>query len=224
MLCADRGTQPHKSARYKEELRRKNRQFALYSSACVLFVISFTYLSVPLYRIFCAKTGIGGKGEGKAVDQGKYEIRAKPVSGKRVLTVKFNADTSNTMPWKFRPEQHEIKVLPGEAALAFFKAENQSNEDIIGVASYNIQPDGASLYFNKIQCFCFEEQMLRAREQVDMPVFFFIDPDFLNDRGLDQVDTITLSYTFFKSGDSDAPASAGMHLPIIPSRDKRGEK
>jgi hypothetical protein len=115
-------------------LRRKNRQFALYSSACILFVISFTYLSVPLYRIFCAKTGIGGKGEGKAVDQGKYETRAKPVSGKRVLTVKFNADTSNTMPWKFRPEQHEIKVLPGEAALAFFKAENKSNDDIIGVA------------------------------------------------------------------------------------------
>ena len=207
-----------KSARYQEEMRKKNRQLALYMGGLTLFTISFTYLSVPLYRIFCAKTGFAGTV--KPQDQVRYEEKAKPVSGRRVLTVKFNADTSITMPWKFLPDQHEVKVLPGEAALAFFTAENKTNEPIIGVASYNIQPEGAALYFNKIQCFCFEEQMLKAREKVDMPVFFFIDPDFLADKGMDQVDTITLSYTFFKAGDADAPEVAGLHVPVLPARQK----
>jgi cytochrome c oxidase assembly protein subunit 11 len=199
-------------------MRKKNRQLALYMGGLTLFTISFTYLSVPLYRIFCAKTGFAGTV--KPQDQVRYEEKAKPVSGRRVLTVKFNADTSITMPWKFLPDQHEVKVLPGEAALAFFTAENKTNEPIIGVASYNIQPEGAALYFNKIQCFCFEEQMLKAREKVDMPVFFFIDPDFLADKGMDQVDTITLSYTFFKAGDADAPEVAGLHVPVLPARQK----
>jgi cytochrome c oxidase assembly protein subunit 11 len=200
-------------------MRKKNRQLALYMGGLTLFTISFTYLSVPLYRIFCAKTGFAGTV--KPQDQVEYEAKAKPVSGKRVLTVKFNADCSITMQWKFLPDQHEIKVLPGEAALAFFTAENKTTEDIIGVASYNIQPDGAAVYFNKIQCFCFEEQMLKAREKIDMPVFFFIDPDFLDDKSMDQVDTITLSYTFFKAGDSDAPEVAGMHMPLLPAREKK---
>ena len=101
------------------------------------------------------------------------------------------------MPWKFTPQQREVRVLPGETALAFFTATNKSEEDIIGVATYSVTPAQVAPYFSKIQCFCFEEQRLNAGEMVDMPVFFFIDPDFCNDPAMNRIDTITLSYTFF---------------------------
>ena len=87
--------------------------------------------------------------------------------------------------------------MPGETALAFYKATNKSAEDIIGVATYSVTPAQVAPYFSKIQCFCFEEQRLNAGETVDMPVFFFIDPDFVNDPTMTKIDTITLSYTFF---------------------------
>ncbi|KAL8820861.1 MAG: hypothetical protein Q9223_001017 [Gallowayella weberi] len=103
------------------------------------------------------------------------------------------------MPWKFTPQQREVRVLPGETALAFFTATNKSDEDIIGVATYSVTPGQVAPYFSKIQCFCFEEQRLNAGETVDMPVFFFIDPDFVNDPTMNKIDTITLSYTFFKA-------------------------
>lgn len=105
------------------------------------------------------------------------------------------------MPWKFIPQQREVRVLPGETALAFYTATNKSDEDIIGVATYSVTPAQVAPYFSKIQCFCFEEQRLNAGETVDMPVFFFIDPDFVNDPTMTRIDTITLSYTFFSTLD-----------------------
>ena len=129
---------------------------AWYMGGLTLFTISFTYASVPLYRIFCQKTGFAGTVK---KDDVNYEQRAKPVSGKRVLTIKFNADVADALKWKFLPQQHEIKVVPGVAALAFYTATNKTDEHIIGVASYNVQPEQAGQYFNKIQCFCFEEQV-----------------------------------------------------------------
>ena len=103
------------------------------------------------------------------------------------------------MPWKFTSQQREVRVLPGETALAFYTATNKSDEDIIGVATYSVTPAQVAPYFSKIQCFCFEEQRLNAGETVDMPVFFFIDPDFVNDPTMNKIDTITLSYTFFST-------------------------
>ncbi|KAL8953891.1 MAG: hypothetical protein Q9222_000265 [Ikaeria aurantiellina] len=105
------------------------------------------------------------------------------------------------MPWKFTPQQREVRVLPGETALAFYTATNKSDEDIIGVATYSVTPAQVAPYFSKIQCFCFEEQRLNAGETVDMPVFFFIDPDFVNDPTMTKIDTVTLSYTFFSTFD-----------------------
>lgn len=90
-----------------------------------------------------------------------------------------------------------MRVLPGETALAFYKAKNLSDEDIIGVATYSVTPAQVAPYFSKIQCFCFEEQRLNSGETVDMPVFFYIDPEFLKDPNMKGIDTITLSYTFF---------------------------
>ena len=115
----------------------------------------------------------------------------------RRLRITFNGSVSDIMPWKFTPQQREVRVLPGETALAFFTATNKSEEDIIGVATYSVTPGQVAPYFSKIQCFCFEEQRLNAGETVDMPVFFFIDPDFVNDPTMAKIDTITLSYTFF---------------------------
>jgi len=105
------------------------------------------------------------------------------------------------MPWTFLPEQKEVKVIPGEPALAFYKAKNNSNEAMTGVATYNVTPQKAGAYFNKVQCFCFDEQKLGPGEEVDMPVFFFIDPEILEDPNMKGVDRITLSYTFFKTED-----------------------
>lgn len=118
---------------------------------------------------------------------------------------------SDVLPWKFYPEQREVRVLPGETALAFYKATNKSDKDIVGMATYSVTPGQASPYFSKIQCFCFEEQRLNAGETVDMPVFFFIDPDFVNDPAMRGIDTITLSYTFF-SESRIAPANLGIDI------------
>lgn len=120
----------------------------------------------------------------------------------RVISIKFNADLAASMRWNFKPQQYEIKVAPGETALAFYTATNPTNRPVIGISTYNVIPFEAGQYFNKIQCFCFEEQMLNPNEEVDMPVFFFIDPEFAEDPKMEFVDEITLSYTFFEAKDA----------------------
>lgn len=112
--------------------------------------------------------------------------------------VQFNADVADGMPWKFIPTQREVRVKPGESALAFYTAENRSSTPITGVSTYNVTPMKAAVYFNKIQCFCFEEQRLLPGEQIDMPVFFYIDPEFEIDPKMDGINNLILSYTFFK--------------------------
>lgn len=113
------------------------------------------------------------------------------------IRVTFNSSVSDVLPWKFTPQQREVRVLPGETALAFYTATNNSDQDIIGVATYSVTPAQVAPYFSKIQCFCFEEQRLNAGETVDMPVFFYLDPDLLNDLNMIGIETVTLSYTFF---------------------------
>ena len=111
------------------------------------------------------------------------------------------------MPWKFKPTQSEVKLIPGETALAFYTVTNTSDKAITGVATYNVHPPKAGLYFNKIQCFCFEEQRLQPHEEIDMPVFFFIDPEIVNDPALKNVHSITLSYTFFKTDEEEVTSN-----------------
>ncbi len=122
-----------------------------------------------------------------------------PVTSANRIRVTFNASVSDELPWKFVPQQREVRVLPGETALAFYKAENRGDKDIIGVATYSVTPAQCAPYFSKIQCFCFEEQRLNAGETVDMPVFFYLDPDLLNDLNMKGVETVTLNYTFFST-------------------------
>jgi cytochrome c oxidase assembly protein subunit 11 len=124
----------------------------------------------------------------------------KPVKNGRLITVRFDSTVGDVLPWTFEPVQLDVKVVPGETALSFFRVSNLSPDHAItGVATYNVHPPKAGLYFQKIQCFCFEEQRLLPGETVDMPVFFFIDPEFLEDAQLTHVHNITLSYTFFQT-------------------------
>jgi cytochrome c oxidase assembly protein subunit 11 len=154
-------------------------------------------------------TGFGGA---VGVEQDGDKIAAMEPQEHRVLKIKFNADTGATMKWDFRPIQKEVYLVPGETALAFYTATNPSDNPIIGISTYNVIPYDAGQYFNKIQCFCFEEQRLNPHEQVDMPVFFYIDPEFANDPAMLKVDEITLSYCFFESKDADG-LTPGMMMP-----------
>lgn len=147
----------------------------------------------------CQQTGWGGQPIKASVHSSAEDpsARLQPVTSSRRLRVTFNGSVSDVLPWKFTPQQREVRVLPGETALAFYTATNKSDDDIIGVATYSVTPGQVAPYFSKIQCFCFEEQRLNAGETVDMPVFFFIDPDFVKDPAMKGIDTVTLSYTFF---------------------------
>jgi len=138
----------------------------------------------------------GGSGSSSDEDQASRLI---PVKDARRIRVTFNASVSDVLPWKFVPQQREVRVLPGETALAFYKATNNSDTDIIGVATYSVTPAQVAPYFSKIQCFCFEEQRLNAGETVDMPVFFYLDPDLLDDLNMRGINEVTLNYTFFST-------------------------
>merc|ERR1719416_122708 len=127
----------------------------------------------------------------------------RPCRDGKLITVRFDSTVGDVLPWSFVPAQLDVKVVPGETALSFFTATNKSDQAITGVATYNVHPPKMGLYFSKIQCFCFEEQRLLPGETVDMPVFFFIDPDFMDDPYMDRVNSITLSYTFFKTDEDD---------------------
>lgn len=176
----------------------------------------------------CQQTGWGGQPIKASIHSSAEDpsARLQPVTSSRRLRITFNGSVSDVMPWKFIPQQREVRVLPGETALAFYTAKNKSDEDIIGVATYSVTPAQVAPYFSKIQCFCFEEQRLNAGETVDMPVFFFIDPDFVNDPTMTKIDTITLSYTFFSMQrvlPSLAQLRVALLIPAIEAKyDKNG--
>ena len=172
--------------------KRKLTTFLLLGGlACTMVGLAFA--SVPLYRLFCQVTGYGGTTQVAAA--------APAMIGERVITIRFNSDVSRDLPWRFKPEQREIEVRVGEVALAFFAAENLSARPILGTATFNVTPLKAGLYFTKVDCFCFEEQVLQPGERAQLPVSFFVDPEISGDRNLDDVTTITLSYMFFDRGE-----------------------
>lgn len=192
------------------DMQRRNRNILTWALAVVIGTLGLSYASVPLYRIFCQVTGFGGTvrkvsirelhetDEGETYPEISDENRIVP---DRPLKIRFNADVSARVPWRFTPLQSEIVILPGETALAFYLAENRCDEPITGIATYNIAPAKAAIYFNKVQCFCFDEQRLKPNEELDMPVFFYIDPEFADDPNMTDVSDITLSYTFFRAED-----------------------
>uniref|UniRef100_A0A8C0NAI8 Cytochrome c oxidase assembly protein COX11, mitochondrial n=2 Tax=Canis lupus familiaris TaxID=9615 RepID=A0A8C0NAI8_CANLF len=162
----------------EEDWRRRNKTVLTYVAAAAVGMLGASYAAVPLYRLYCQTTGLGGSAvAGHASDQIENMVPVKD----RIIKVTFNADVHASLQWNFRPQQTEIYVVPGETALAFYKAKNPTDKPVIGISTYNVVPFEAGQYFNKIQCFCFEEQRLNPQEEVDMPVFFYIDPEFAED-------------------------------------------
>jgi len=178
---------------------RRNRLTVAGLAAILIVMTGLVAASVPLYRWFCQATGYGGTTA--VADQAP----APAAIVDRAIVVRFNGDVNSRLPWRFGPVQREVTVKLGEQHLAFFEARNLGDRPITGTATYNVTPAKAGSYFTKIDCFCFTEQRLAPGERVDMPVSFFVDPALADDSGLDDVTTITLSYTFFPV-DADADA------------------
>ena len=171
-------------------LARRNGRTAALAALLVAAMVGLAFASVPLYRIFCQVTGFDGT-----------TMRAKgdapgAVAGKQV-DIRFDANTSPNLPWRFAPEKHVQRVRIGERYMAFFTAKNLSDGPITGTAAFNVTPVWAGKYFNKIACFCFNQQTLKADEEVRMPVVFFVDPKIVDDPDAKDVSEITLSYTFY---------------------------
>jgi cytochrome c oxidase assembly protein subunit 11 len=164
----------------------------------VVGMLGLTAAAVPLYRLFCQVTGYGGTTQ---------RAETAPTEGlDRAITVRFNADVDPALPWSFQPKQRQIEVRVGEQSLAYYRARNRSDHPVVGQAVYNVTPFKAGPYFDKIACFCFDEQVLGPGEEVDMPVSFYVDPEILNDPNTRNLRTITLSYTFFLIEDeTEAP-------------------
>lgn len=149
---------------------------------------ALAWASVPLYDLFCRVTGFGGTP--LVADAGSDTILDQ------TIVVRFDASLARDMPWTFRPVQRTMTLRLGEMGLAFYEAHNPTDAPIAGAASFNVAPHAAGGYFTKIDCFCFEEQLLQPGETAQMPVTFFVDPAILDDEDGKHVPTITLSYTF----------------------------
>ncbi|MEM6943475.1 MAG: cytochrome c oxidase assembly protein [Pseudomonadota bacterium] len=153
-------------------------------------MLGMAYAAVPLYDLFCRVTGFGGTTQ--VADTSNVEMLDETV------TIRFDASKARGMPWQFKPLQDEITVRIGETGLAFYEAHNPTDRPVAGSATYNVTPYSVGGYFVKIDCFCFQRQVLEPGQRVQMPVTFYVDPDIVDDRETERVHTITLSYTFYE--------------------------
>jgi len=169
----------------------KNARLARRLVAVVVGMAGLAYASSPLYDLFCRTTGFGGtpvvaqEGERPVLD--------------RTVVVRFDSNVEPNLPWRFEPLEREVKVRVGEERLVHYRVTNVSQRPIVGTSAYNVTPEPAGPWFNKLQCFCFTEQLLKPGQSLDLPVVFFVDPEMDKDRRYDNVRTITLSYTFFEA-------------------------
>ena len=161
-----------------------------------LGMVGMGYAAVPLYDLFCRVTGYGGTTQIVQYDPDQVLDRT--------VRVRFDASRSRDFPWEFEPLQRDMTVRVGETALAFYRVTNPTDEPVTGIATYNVTPFKMGPYFAKLECFCFTEQTLGPGESMEMPVVFFIDPLMDEERRMDDVQTVTLSYTFFEASDSRA--------------------
>ncbi len=168
---------------------QKKINYALTLSCFALGMLILSYAAVPLYKLFCQVTGYGGTP--KVSDYNNKTLISEKID------IRFDSSIEKNSIVFFEPEQTKIKVRIGENNLAFFKAINNSNKNITTMSVFNVTPLQAGKYFNKIECFCFEEQVLSAKEEVSMPVSFFIDPSIKDDKFINNLNEITLSYTMY---------------------------
>jgi cytochrome c oxidase assembly protein subunit 11 len=192
----------------KGELARRNRRVALAAFATVGGMVGLSFAAVPLYAVFCQVTGYNG-----TVQTGGP---AAPGAVEREVTVRFAANTHPSLPWKFEAMQGAMPVHLGQSGLAFYRAANEADRPVEGVATYNVTPEVVGKYFHKTACFCFDAQTLQPGQSVEMPVTFWVDPAMAQDPSTRDIRTITLNYTFFRTladaERSGALASAGPHV------------
>lgn len=187
---------------------RRNRTIALTCLGVVALMVGAAFAAVPLYDLFCRVTGFAGTPMINAAVPGSADART--------IRVEFVANVNGDLPWTFRPAQRSVTLHGAEEAVAFYLARNDSTRAVTGISTYNVTPEKAAPYFNKVACFCFTEQTLAPGQQVEMPVAFWVDPRLFDDPATRDVRVVTLSYTFFRTladaEKSGALATAGPHV------------
>jgi len=168
---------------------RRHRATALWCAALVAAMVGAAYASVPLYRLFCQVTGFDGTP--RIASAPSMQVLDKTVD------IRFDANVAPGLAWRFEPVNTTLQVKIGENVLAFYRASNLSDRPLRGMATYNVLPEQAAPFFNKLECFCFKEQLLEPGQSVEMPVSFFVDPQMVGDKDAGGVTHITLSYTFY---------------------------
>lgn len=172
--------------------RKRNRLAGYIVGGVVLGMLVLSFASVPLYRLYCQVTGFGGRAVASEA------AAAMPILDREVV-VRFNTDVDSSLPWAFKPDQGPVKVPLGKEVLVSFTATNSSSEPVAGTALFNVSPPTAGAYFHKTQCFCFDYQVIPPGQSVHFPVVFYVDPKMAGDRELDDLKSMTLSYTFYKA-------------------------
>ncbi len=188
------------NARMNQDKGKANRTIAV---ACVAFfagMVGMAYAAVPLYQVFCQVTGYGGTTQ--RVEQASDRILD------REITVRFDANTAGGLPWEFQPVQREVTIPIGKTVMVKYAARNLFDKTAGARATFNVTPQFAGAYFNKMECFCFTDTELKPGETMDMPVVFFVDPDIVDAPEMKNLTAITLSYTFFPIDDA-TPVAAG---------------
>ncbi len=179
---------------------KKLRRDVIVAGACGVFVaamVGAAYAAVPFYNWFCRTTGFAGTPQ-------IAETAPDHVLG-RTLIIRFDSNVAAGLPWKFTPEQNEIKLRIGEVATVHYKVINMAAREITAQASYNVSPPQVGAYFDKINCFCFTQQTMKPGETREMTVVFYVDPKIVKDSDQDDLNTITLSYTFYRLPEHTAP-------------------
>jgi cytochrome c oxidase assembly protein subunit 11 len=174
-------------------LARKNGRVAALAALLVVAMVGLAFAAVPLYRIFCQVTGLGGTTM-RATETAAAMV--KPVAGKSV-SVRFDANISRDLQWEFKPTETQRTVPIGARNISIYTARNTARRPLTGTATFNVTPVQAGQYFSKVQCFCFQEQTLQPGQEVQMPVVFYVDPKILDDPSARDITEITLSYTFY---------------------------
>ena len=170
--------------------KKAKNKTVIQTVSVVIFMGAMAWASVPFYDWFCRVTGFGGITQ--VAESGSDTVLSE------TMKVRFDASLERNMPWEFKPAQREMEIQIGATGLAFYEAYNPTDRPVAGTASYNVTPYEAGGFFSKIDCFCFEEQILMPGERVQMPVTFFVDPEIVADRDAKYTKVITLSYTFYE--------------------------
>jgi cytochrome c oxidase assembly protein subunit 11 len=191
--------------------RASNRLIALGCAVGVASMVGLAYAAVPLYALFCQVTGYGGTTQ--------VAVKSAPKQLGRTIAVRFDANVARKLGWRFKPVQRQITLRIGEQRLAHYRAENPTGIARTGTAVFNVTPQKAGAYFNKISCFCFTEQTLKPGQKVDMPVVFYVDPAILDDPELETVSAITLSYTFFPSDAAASPEKSAREARVLTAKE-----